>query len=227
MVQWPLGGRDADRGRERVQRPDLVRPGGELRDRRASCGGTLDAQGRKPPDVRGHDRRPERLHPAVEDQFPHLPPSGAKRSTDGIQLCAHGGRAHVHPARALQSPGSTGTVTLRQAQTEEAMQMRIRIYWLSVALMLVIIGAVSKAVLVAQAPSSGTTSNRRVLRGDTDAAVRKAAEAAKADAALKAWTAPKTSWGDPDLLGLWMTATYTPLQRPEALGTKAFYTEEE
>src|SRR5688500_17409714 len=107
------------------------------------------------------------------------------------------------------------------------MQMRIRIYWLSVALMLVIIGAVSKAVLVAQAPSSGTTSNRRVLRGDTDAAVRKAAEAAKADAALKAWTAPKTSWGDPDLRGLWMTATYTPLQRPEALGTKAFYTEEE
>src|SRR5881296_50623 len=32
--------------------------------------------------------------------------------------------------------------------------------------------------------------------------------------AAKAWTAPKTPWGDPDLQGVWNDATSTPLQRP-------------
>lgn len=41
------------------------------------------------------------------------------------------------------------------------------------------------------------------------------------------WTTPKTSWGDPDLQGLWNNATTTPLQRPEDLGEKAFLTDEE
>ena len=31
----------------------------------------------------------------------------------------------------------------------------------------------------------------------------------------------------PDLQGMWTNATYTPLQRPANLGTKAFYTDEE
>jgi len=43
----------------------------------------------------------------------------------------------------------------------------------------------------------------------------------------KGWTPPKTPWGEPDLRGVWNTATYTRLQRPQELGTKAFYTEEE
>ena len=102
--------------------------------------------------------------------------------------------------------------------------MRIRIYRISIALTLVIVGAVSMAVVVAQAPSGRTPPPTTT---STDAAVKAAAEAAKAAAALKNWTAPRTSWGDPDLRGLWMTATYTPLQRPVELGTKAFYTEEE
>ncbi len=98
--------------------------------------------------------------------------------------------------------------------------MRIRIHRLSIALMLLIVGFVSMAVLVAQAPST-------ITRGNTEAAVNAAAEAARAEAALEEWQAPRTSWGDPDLRGLWMTATYTPLERPEELGEKAFYTEEE
>ena len=36
-----------------------------------------------------------------------------------------------------------------------------------------------------------------------------------------------TSWGDPDLQGVWDYRTLTPLERPEALGDKAFLTEEE
>ncbi len=34
-------------------------------------------------------------------------------------------------------------------------------------------------------------------------------------------------WGDPDLQGTWSYATLTPLQRPDNLGDKEFYTEEE
>lgn len=36
-----------------------------------------------------------------------------------------------------------------------------------------------------------------------------------------------TPWGDPDLQGIWSYASLTPLQRPERLGEKAFYTPEE
>ena len=102
--------------------------------------------------------------------------------------------------------------------------MGIRMLQVFRALTLVVVTA-SMAVLVAQAPSGGKALPSTTT--STDAAIKAAAEAAKSAAALKAWTAPRTPWGDPDLRGVWMTATYTPLQRPADLGTKAFYTEEE
>ena len=36
-----------------------------------------------------------------------------------------------------------------------------------------------------------------------------------------------TSWGDPDLQGIWSYASLTPLQRPLRLENRAFYTPEE
>ena len=36
-----------------------------------------------------------------------------------------------------------------------------------------------------------------------------------------------TPWGDPNIQGVWNNATLTPLQRPEALGTQEFHSEEE
>ena len=36
--------------------------------------------------------------------------------------------------------------------------------------------------------------------------------------------APKTPWGDPDLQGIWMDETDTPLQRPAKYGTQEFFT---
>ena len=39
--------------------------------------------------------------------------------------------------------------------------------------------------------------------------------------------APRTGWGAPDLQGVWDFRTITPLERPEALGDRAFLTEEE
>src|SRR5947207_2648988 len=45
--------------------------------------------------------------------------------------------------------------------------------------------------------------------------------------AAKAWTSPKTPWGDPDLQGIWNDATSTPLQRPARLGEKGVLAEQE
>ena len=40
-------------------------------------------------------------------------------------------------------------------------------------------------------------------------------------------TIPRTAWGDPDLQGVWTGSTLTPLERPEELAGRTFYTEEE
>lgn len=81
------------------------------------------------------------------------------------------------------------------------------------------------SVVVAQAPSGTRTFDPTTT--NTDAAIKAAAEAARTAAALRDWTAPRTPWGDPDLRGVWLTATYTPLERPPELANKPFYTEEE
>lgn len=41
------------------------------------------------------------------------------------------------------------------------------------------------------------------------------------------WTSHKTPWGEPDLRGVWRNDTETPLERPEEVAGKEFYTEEE
>ena len=101
--------------------------------------------------------------------------------------------------------------------------MRIRRMFV---LTLAAVVAASMAVLMAQAPSGATPSITPNLT-DTDAAIKAAADVAKREAATKNYTAPRTPWGDPDLRGVYLTATYTPLQRPPALANKPFYTEEE
>ena len=45
--------------------------------------------------------------------------------------------------------------------------------------------------------------------------------------ASEAPSSPRTPWGDPDLQGIWNNATLTPLQRPENLADRAFWTAEE
>ena len=60
------------------------------------------------------------------------------------------------------------------------------------------------------------------------------AQAAIASAVARVWDPtrprpepPRTAWGEPDLAGYWLSSTYTPLQRPEALGDTALYTPEQ
>jgi hypothetical protein len=45
--------------------------------------------------------------------------------------------------------------------------------------------------------------------------------------APKRWTPPRTSFGQPDLQGLWNTVTITPLERPRDLAGKEYFTAEE
>jgi hypothetical protein len=59
------------------------------------------------------------------------------------------------------------------------------------------------------------------------AGAAKAPPAKAAPKAAKAYTAPRTEWGHPDLQGVYTFATETPLQRPLALGDKETYTEDE
>jgi hypothetical protein len=51
--------------------------------------------------------------------------------------------------------------------------------------------------------------------------------AAKPSAGAKAWTAPKTAWGHPDLQGVWTNTTTTPLERLPEAGDKQVLTDEE
>ena len=67
-----------------------------------------------------------------------------------------------------------------------------------------------------------------VRTSDPSAAIKAAAEEAeKAEALRASWKVGPTPWGDPDLRGYWLTATYTPLERPRELGHKAVYTPDE
>jgi hypothetical protein len=51
--------------------------------------------------------------------------------------------------------------------------------------------------------------------------------AAGAAPAAESYTAPRTSWGDADLQGVWDYRTITPMERRAELGDRAYYTDEE
>jgi hypothetical protein len=62
--------------------------------------------------------------------------------------------------------------------------------------------------------------------GYTDSVAQTAASAAPTDSPQPA-AAPRTSWGDPDLTGIWDYRTITPMERRPEFGDREFYTDEE
>jgi len=97
----------------------------------------------------------------------------------------------------------------------------------SVAVVTVTLGiiALCAAAGLAQAPSG----NKKIEAAVTDpqAAIKAAAAAFKQAKPIPNFAPPKTAWGDPNISGTYLVATYTPLQRPERLKDKAFFTEDE
>lgn len=52
-------------------------------------------------------------------------------------------------------------------------------------------------------------------------------QAAAPEEGTSGWTVPRTPGGHPDFQGYWTSQTFTPVERPEHLGNKKFFTEEE
>ena len=74
-----------------------------------------------------------------------------------------------------------------------------------------VLGIVTAAALLAPVP----------------AASQSASSPAKTMVGAGTWTTPRTADGQPDLQGVWDYRTITPMQRPPALASKAFFTDEE
>jgi hypothetical protein len=103
--------------------------------------------------------------------------------------------------------------------------MRIRVPVALVAVALIM--AIGSPVVFAQAPAPSGTKKFDATVVDPQAAIKAAAAAFKLGQPDPNFTPKKTAWGDPDISGFYLVATYSPLQRPERLKDRAFFTEQE
>jgi hypothetical protein len=84
-----------------------------------------------------------------------------------------------------------------------------------VAVTLLMLAGWRAPAILAQGASGTRTLPPTVV--DPQAAIKAAAAAFKQAKAIENFTPAKTAWGDPDISGYYLVATYTPLQRPERL----------
>jgi hypothetical protein len=90
---------------------------------------------------------------------------------------------------------------------------------------LVIIVPSASFVAVHAQGRAGAKVDQKVV--DPQAAIKAAAAAFKQAQPIANFNPPKTAWGDPDISGTYLVATYTPLQRPERLKDKPLFTEDD
>src|SRR3989475_13060387 len=122
------------------------------------------------------------------------------------------------------SPFAAGAGSVaRQTGGMSMITRRVSIVLVTVTLVMVV--AWWSPGLLAQAPSGTKRFDPTVV--DPQAAIAAAVAAFKQAQAVQNFTPPKTPWGDPDISGYYLDATYTPLQRPDRLKNKAFFTQEE
>ena len=83
---------------------------------------------------------------------------------------------------------------------------------MNLALSILVLAALAPAAAAAADPQAPPSPDRRAVHGPA-----------------RAWAPPKTTWGDPDLRGMWPLDAVgrTPLQRPEKFGDRATLTDEE
>jgi hypothetical protein len=90
--------------------------------------------------------------------------------------------------------------------------------------LVIMVSAAGFVAVQAQAPSGGKIDQKVT---DPQAAIKAAAAAFKQAKPIANFQPAKTGWGDPDISGTYLVATYTPLQRPERLKDKPLFTEDE
>ena len=103
--------------------------------------------------------------------------------------------------------------------------MRTRLLVALVAVSLLMLAGWRAPQVLAQGAAGTRRLDPKVV--DPQAAIKAAAAAFKQAKAIENFTPAKTAWGDPDISGYYLVATYTPLQRPERLKDKPFFTEDE
>src|ERR1700730_11037708 len=80
--------------------------------------------------------------------------------------------------------------------------------WEALAAIMTAVGLLAPVPIAGQAPAPG-------------------AGISKATATTKAWTPPRTADGQPDLQGIWLNNSATPLERPKALAGRQTLTDDE
>src|SRR5512141_3259578 len=103
--------------------------------------------------------------------------------------------------------------------------MRTRLLVALVAVSLLMLAGWRAPQVLAQGAAGTRRLDPKVV--DPQAGIKAAAATFKQAKAIENFTPAKTPWGDPDISGYYLVATYTPLQRPERLKDKPFFTEGE
>ena len=95
--------------------------------------------------------------------------------------------------------------------------------WRYLALLGIVAGAVAFLPGQTPAPSTGKSVTKSAATKSTAAK----AATAKSGTAAKAGPAPRMSWGDPDLQGVWFVLANVPLERPAQYAGREFLTDQE